>query len=93
MATDNIDKVAVHAALRDLEDLADSPAGGVEGLDRAACSPKVTYLAQIGIGAAARGCTREGWRREVSQDARLFTVDELDEAEACMRESGLWPWT
>lgn len=88
----DIDQQAVQEAIRDLEGLADSAVGGVEGLDRAACSPRAKYLAEIGIGAAARGCSRDGWRHEVSQVARLYTVDELDEAEECMRDSGLWPW-
>lgn len=88
-----IDEVAVRAAVEDLQGLAESALGGVEGLDTAACSPEVTYLAKIGIGAAARGCSREGWRQEVSQIAGLYTVKQLDEAETCMRHSGLWPWT
>jgi hypothetical protein len=82
----------VRAAIEDLTGLAESAMGGVEGLDRAACSPRITYLAQIGIGAAARGCSREGWREEASQIAELYTVEELDQAEWCMRNSGLWPW-
>ncbi len=86
------DEMAVQVATRDLEGLADSAEGGVEGLDRAACSPKVKYLALTGIGAAARGCSREGWREEVCHIARLYSLAELNEAEECMRHSGLWPW-
>lgn len=86
------DKAAVREAVKDLDGLADSAMGGAEGLEAAACSPTIKYLALIGIGAAARGCSREGWRQEVSQVARLYTLDELDEAEECMRHSGLWPW-
>ncbi len=91
-AQSDIDEEAVRAAIEDLKGLADSASGGVEGLERAACSPKVKYLAEIGIGAAARGCSREGWREEVAHVAGLYTIAELDEAEECMRHSGLWPW-
>lgn len=87
-----VDQAAVRAAVKDLDGLADSAMGGAEGLDGAACSPTMKYLALVGIGAAARGCSREGWRQEVSQVAGLYTLEELDEAEDCMRHSGLWPW-
>lgn len=87
------DEIAVREAIEDLEGLAASAMGGAEGLHGAACDPKVKYLAEIGIGAAARGCSREGWRQEVAEVAGLYTFDDLDQAEECMRHSGLWPWS
>lgn len=83
---------AVQAAMEDLDNLEDGSFGGAEGLDGAACSPAITRLAKIAIGAAARGCTREGWRTEVGLTGGPDCVNQLDEAEECMRHSGLWPW-
>lgn len=86
------DETAVREAIEDLEGLAESAMGGAEGLHAASCPPAARYLAEIGIGAAARGCSRAGWRTQVADVAALYTFEELDEAEACMRHSGLWPW-
>lgn len=86
------DAQAVQEAVQDLDDLAANACGGAEGLDRASCSPVITYLAQIGIGASARGCSSAGWRVEVSKIRGPNAAHELDEAEKCMRASGLWPW-
>lgn len=86
------DAQAFRQAEQDLDDLAGTALGGVEGLDRASCSPAVTYLAQVGIGAAARGCSCDGWRTEVGKIRGEHAAQELDAAERCMRESGLWPW-
>ncbi len=86
------DTQAFHEALADLDNLVAKSLGGAEGLDRASCAPNLTYLAQIGIGAAARGCSRDGWRTEVSKIDGPEATAELDEAEQCMRQSGLWPW-
>lgn len=84
---------AVQAAMDDLDNLEVCSYGAAEGLDGAACAPSITYLAKIAIGAAARGCTRDGWRTEVSLARGPGSVHQLDEAEECMRHSGLWPWT
>ena len=88
-----IDERAFNEAVRNLENIADIALGGAEGLESAACSPQVKYWAEIGIGAAARGCSRDGWRTEI---AKTLDPDDakhqLDEAEECMRHSGLWPW-
>lgn len=86
------DERAFAQALADLQDLANGAMGGVEGLDRASCSPNIKYLAEIGMGAAARGCSQEGWRAQVAITQGLDATRELDQAEACMRASGLWPW-
>ena len=86
------DAQAFRLAVKALEDLADSAFGGAEALDGAACAPHVKYLAKVGIGAAARGCSREGWRAEVSKAKGADASAALDEAEKCMREAGLWPW-
>ena len=86
------DERAFREAVSELDALADSPGGGVEGLDRASCSPAVVYLAQVGMGAAARGCSAQGWRAEVAKSRGSEGVQQLAEAEECMRHSGLWPW-
>lgn len=89
----DIDERAFNEAVRNLGKIADIAMGGVEGLDCASCSPRVKYLAEVGIGAAARGCSPDGWRTEV---AKTLDPEEagprLEEAEECMRHSGLWPW-
>lgn len=86
------DEHAFAQALLALADLAGDVFGGVEGLDRASCSPNIKYLAQIGMGAAARGCSQDGWRAQVAITQGLDAARELDQAEECMRHSGLWPW-
>lgn len=87
------DAQAVQAAIDDVDGLAVSSCGGAEGLDGAACSPAITYLAKIAIGAAARGCSRDGWRTQVTVARGPECTPQLDEAEECMRHSGLWPWS
>lgn len=86
------DARAFHQAVAELDGLADSVGGGVEGLDGASCSPVVIYLAQVGMGAAARGCSPDGWRAEAAKIRGPKAGRQLDEAEECMRRSGLWPW-
>ena len=86
------DARAFHQAVAELDALAESVGEGAEGLDRAACSPAVVHLAQVGMGAAARGCTAEGWRIEVAKAHGPDAARQIDEAEDCMRRSGLWPW-
>ncbi len=89
----DIDERAFNEAVRSLENIADIAMGGPEGLEHAACSPKVKYLAEVGMGAAARGCSADGWRTEVTKTLDPDDADrELEEAEECMRHSGLWPW-
>lgn len=87
------DERAFREAAAELDALAASSVGGAEGLDRASCSPAVVYLAQVGMGAAARGCSAQGWRAEVAKSRGPEGARQLDEAEDCMRSSGLWPWT
>lgn len=91
MAQPERDERAVRQAISDLDNIAGYALGGVEGLDQASCSSRVKHLAEIGIGAAARGCSWQGWRHEVSK-AALYSAAELDEAEECMQQCGLWPW-
>ena len=86
------DAQAVQSAIDDLDNLATSSYGGAEGLDGSSCSPFVTHLAKIAIGAAARGCSHEGWRTEVAKARGPEAARQLDEAEECMRHCGLWPW-
>lgn len=92
MSTRMTDEEAVQAAMDDLDGLVVSSCGGAEGLDGAACAPEITHLAKIAIGAAARGCSRDGWRTEVTKARGPGCAAQLGEAEECMRHSGLWPW-
>lgn len=86
------DEQAFREAFEELDGLAENSLGGAEGLDRASCSPAVVYLARVGIGAATRGCSAQGWRGEVSKSWGPEGDQQLAEAEECMRRSGLWPW-
>lgn len=86
------DERAFRLAVKAVEDLADGAFGGAEALEDAACGPHIKYLAKVGIGAATRGCSQQGWRAEVSKIRGADAGAELDAAEECMRESGLWPW-
>ena len=89
----DIDARAFNEAVRNLGNIADIAMGGPEGLDHASCSPKVKYFAEVGMGAAARGCSRDGWRTEIAKTLDASDADrQLEEAEECMRHSGLWPW-
>ncbi len=88
----NTDVVAFRQAVAELDALAESVGEGAEGLDRASCSPAVIYLAQVGMGAASRGCTAEGWRTEIAKSRGPEAVRQVHEAEECMRHAGLWPW-
>lgn len=85
------DARAFHEAAAELDDLADSVAGA-EIFGGLACPHAVIYLAQVGMGAANRGCSAEGWRTEVAKLRGPEARQQLDEAEGCMRKSGLWPW-
>ena len=86
------DERAFREASAELDGLAAKSLGGAEGLDRASCSPAVVYLARVGIGAATRGCSAQGWRTEVAKSWGPEGAQQIDEAEECMRSSGLWPW-
>lgn len=64
----------------------------VERLEEASCGPRVKALMVDAVHASERGIDPLGWREEVlaRYGAEVHTL--LDEAEECMRESGLWPW-
>lgn len=64
----------------------------VEGLDRAACGPHLTHLAELAAAAAADGASASKWRDDILANAGPSAAGPLDAAETCMRESGLWPW-
>lgn len=86
-----VDARAFHEAKAELDDLAESVAAA-EIFGGVACAPEMIYLAQVGMGAAIRGCSEEGWRAEVSKIRGPKARQQLDRAEGCMRESGLWLW-
>lgn len=91
-APTNTDEKAFREAVAELDGLAEKSLGGAEGLDRASCSPAVVYLARVGMGAATRGCSAQGWREEVTKGWGPDADQQLDAAEECMHRSGLWPW-
>lgn len=64
----------------------------VEGLERAACAPHLTHLAQMAVAAAADGVSAAAWRTELRARTEADIDAALDAAESCMRGSGLWPW-
>lgn len=74
------------------QDVLDDLRNGVEGLEGAGCSPYITDLARLAIGADAKGLTAEDWRTWIVDGLGPAAGDVLDEAESCMRASGLWPW-
>ena len=71
----------------------EDPRYGVEGLERAGCSPYLKDLARLAIGADAEGLTAEGWRTWVVEGLGADAGPLLDSAETCMRASGLWSWS
>ncbi|HET8600210.1 MAG TPA: hypothetical protein VFL99_07780 [Segeticoccus sp.] len=73
-------------------ELVESPAGNVEGLDRAACSGHITDLARLAMGASAEGISAEQWRTWVREGLGDRGEAVLAAAEHCMRVNGLWPW-
>lgn len=90
---DHADLGAIHAALDEayseaLTDLRNK----AEGLDRAACGPHLTHLAELAAAAAAGGASASTWRDDILASAGLSAAGPLDAAETCMRQSGLWPW-
>lgn len=87
------DEKAFQLATAELDQLARNAGGGAEGLDRASCSPDALYFAQIGVGAASRGCSADGWRAEILKIHGPEILPKIEEAEECMRHSGLWPWS
>lgn len=68
------------------------PRNQAEGLDRAACGPHLTHLAELAAAAAANGASADRWRADILAAAGPTAADHLDTAETCMRQSGLWPW-
>lgn len=64
----------------------------IEGLDAAACGPHLKHLAQLAVAAAAAGASAAEWRQALRDRAGVPVDDAADAAEACMRQSGLWPW-
>lgn len=76
----------------ELDALAAITVGAAEGLDRVACAPNVKYLVEVAVGEAMRGGSRADWHAMVLNCLGQPVLPVLDEAEACMRSAGLWPW-
>ena len=64
-----------------------------EGLDRAACGPHVKHLAELAAATATAGDSAARWRTDMLTTAGPTAARALDEAETCMRRTGLWPWS
>lgn len=73
-------------------ELLESPLDDAEGLESASCPPHRKHLAQIAMGSAAEGLSAEQWRSTIVQGLGPDITPLVDEAEACMRSAGLWPW-
>lgn len=73
----------------------DDPTVVVEGLEQASCGPHAKVLAMEGIAVAGAGGTAEDWRTEIADRHRDHPgwQEHLEEAQRCMRASGLWPWS
>ena len=88
-----MDLAQVHEALvHHHHDLLDSPLDAVEGLEGSSCAPHRKHLAQIAVGSAREGLSAEQWRSAIVDGLGPEITPLVDEAEACMRGAGLWPW-
>lgn len=74
------------------QEVLDDPRNSVERLDGAGCSPYITDLARLAIGADAEGLTAEAWKAWIVEGLGAEASPLLDSAEGCMRANGLWPW-
>lgn len=83
---------AEHALLTVHGHLLDSPASGVEELDRAGCAGHITELARLAMGASAEGIDADQWRLWVREALEDRGDEVLTAAESCMHTNGLWPW-
>jgi hypothetical protein len=70
----------------------DDSHNGPEWLEEASCPPGVKELARLASSASVHGMTAEGWRSMIMSEGGPEASPLLDNAETCMRESGLWPW-
>ena len=61
-----------------------------EALTRSSCAGSAPLLARSAIAAADVGVAPETWRAVAARQAGERAVDQ---AVACMRSSGLWPWS
>jgi hypothetical protein len=61
-----------------------------EGFDYTCCVPRALTLAGLAVALASDGVGSDTWRA----DAVAHGVEPaaLDQAESCMRTSGIWPW-
>ena len=88
-----MDLEEMHHALKEAHrELLEDTTYIAEGLDGASCPPHRKHLAQLAAGAAAQGIDAQTWRSWILDGLGPESQPLLDSAEACMRESGLWPW-
>jgi len=73
----------------------EDPTVVIEGLGQASCGAHAEVLAIEGIAFAKEGGTPKDWRAAVAARHLGHTGwrEHLEEAERCMRSSGLWPWS
>ncbi len=64
----------------------------VERLEEASCGPRVKALMVDAVHARERGMSPAAWRAEALGRYGDEVRTLVDEAEECMRDSGLWPW-
>lgn len=83
---------AEHGLLEAHRELIDDPCNGVEGLEGAACAPHIAELVRLAVGAAADHQPSQTWRGWIADELGSRAAAVTEEAEACMRASGLWPW-
>ena len=88
-----MDLAQIHRALMLAHhEIIEDPRNDAEGLDGASCGPHVKHLAQLAMGAAAEGVTAQTWRASIMDEFGSEVAPLVDQADACMHRSGLWPW-
>ncbi len=80
------------ALLQTHRELLENPLDDVEGLEGASCPPHLKHLAQIAMGSAQEGLSAKQWRATIVDGLGSDVAPLVDEAESCMRGTGLWPW-
>lgn len=88
-----MDLAEVHETLvHHHHELLHGPPSEVEGLESASCPLHRKHLAQLAMGSAAEGLSAQEWRATIVEGLGPDMTPLVDEAVACMRSAGLWPW-